>query len=156
MKAPASSKPFRNSGIRGQYTSARKPGNSPISCFSVSGRELSLRIERLVDVHPDHARDPYRHGDKRQVCHHRADQGPLIAPPGKQPETGYQQEIRGNRKGVADVHGAHEIALLALEPEAADRAALIHGEPAAKQRAPIDGALAATRAALTANRDEES
>src|SRR5262249_42117375 len=105
---------------------------------------------------PDHARDPHSYRDERQIRRDSAEQGPLVAPTGKQPETSHQEEVRRNRQRIADVHGAHKIALLALELEAAYRTALIHREPAPKHRAAIDSALAATGTALAQNRDGDA
>src|SRR5258706_8641137 len=153
MKAPASNRLFRNSCICRQNPSARNTGNS---LYFLARWRLSFGIERLVDIHPDYARYAHRHGDERQVGRDRAEQGPLVAPPGKPPEAGHQQEIGRNRQRVADVHRAYKIALLPLELEAADRTALIHREPPAKQWAAIDSALPATRAALTQNRDGDA
>src|ERR1035441_1029618 len=95
---------------------------------------LSLRIEVLIHVHPDHSRPPRDRRYGRQVTDEGRQDHQVIPPAGPPPEQQHQQEYRRNRKQVAEVHRAHEVAGLALKLEPAHRAVRMHGQATAPQR----------------------
>src|SRR5579862_708181 len=67
---------------------------------------------------------------------------------GQLPQEQDQDESWRNRENVAEIEGAEKISGLAFEFQAADGAAVVHGEVAAPQRGAIDRSLAAAGAKL--------
>src|SRR5262249_14869431 len=103
-----------------------------------------------LEVDPDSARIAEDERDERQVEQQQGEQQEALVLAGQQPrpeEVAGADEVRAEH--VAGVHGAQEIALLALDDQAADRAGVVHRELAAEKLP-----LVAARATLPEQRPE--
>jgi hypothetical protein len=102
------------------------------------GRALRLPfgVDGLVEIDPEDAGEKCDRGCERQEQHDCPDGVFRDPPAGDGPQQRGDDRDDHNSQPVADVHGAEKIARLAVEPEIADRTAVVHlGESAEDGRA---------------------
>src|SRR5690348_6152617 len=109
----------------------------------------SFAIDGAVEIDPEDTRDERQSGNEWQKQNERREDAPLPTPGGERPEQRDEQAERRQRERVADVHGAHEVARLALVLQPADRAVRMHARQAAKHGSLENRALTAARAQAT-------
>ena len=111
----------------------------------------AVGVEGMVEIDPQDAGEECDRRDKRQEQEHGPDRGFGDPPTRDGPEKAGEECDDGQSQGVADVHGAEEIAGFAFVTELADGAAFMHFWEAEKNGVVKDFSDAAAGTAMVKN-----
>src|SRR3984957_5628581 len=132
----------------------RRTAQTPASLLHpISSRFIwRFRIESLIKIDPENARQQRDRWRQWQEKNHGPDRGFCDPPSRNSPQQRRNQGNDHERQAEADVHGAQEVPFFALKLEIADGAALVHPWQTAKNGIPKNASLTAARATLSKNR----
>src|ERR1700722_14688885 len=128
----------------------RRTAQTPASLqHPISSRFIwRFRIESLIEIDPEDARQQRDRRRQWQEQHHGPDRGFGDPPSRDSPQQRRNQGNDHERQTEADVHGAEEIPFFALKLEIANGTALVHPGQTPKNGIAKNASLTAPRAAL--------